>query len=144
MVAAPFDVDESNDQGYHSTNSAGITRLADPIQNLPVDVQVFNATVINDLDVTKAAQLGRFMVATQDHGSSGTAATVYDMRGFTSGIPDDQQRDGFRFTGIVNLYNIDRVEVIMGPNSVVQERPIRRPGQRHYQVGPDAGAIHRH
>ncbi len=118
VVMSPFDVNAAQDKGYLSTSSAAITRLAAPVKDLPVDVMIINPDVISDLGHTSLYDFGRFIVGSNDHGSAGQ--WTFDMRGFNSAGLDDTQRDGFRFTGRPNVYNIDRIEIIMGPNSVVQ------------------------
>jgi outer membrane receptor protein involved in Fe transport len=118
VVMSPFVARGTNDRGYLSTNSAAITRLDSPVRDLPMNVQIINQEMMADLGVTAPADLTRFMVGAENGGIN-PWTTGYNLRGFVA-LPDDQQRDGFRFYNRVNLYNIDRVEIILGPNSVVQ------------------------
>ena len=118
ITMSPFDVVAGQDRGYLSTSSASITRLATPVKDLPVDIMIINPDVMNDLSHTSLYDFGRFIVGSNDHGSANQFA--FDMRGFNSESIDDTQRDGFRSLAKPNVYNIDRIEVIMGPNTVVQ------------------------
>lgn len=114
-----FEVTSKGDQGYRSTNTASITRLDAPVRELPISVQIMNPEFMNDVGATTLFDVGRYFVGGNNQGAS-TNLTAFNLRGFADVVPDDQQRDGFRFSGRPNLYNVDRIEIIRGPNSVVQ------------------------
>src|ERR1051326_4667390 len=52
-----FEVTTSRDIGYQSTNAAEATRMDTPIENIPMNVTVFNQQFIDDLLATDTSQL---------------------------------------------------------------------------------------
>src|SRR5262245_51902699 len=52
-----FEVTTSKDIGYQSTNAAEATRMNTPIENIPMNVTVFNQQFIEDLVATDSSQL---------------------------------------------------------------------------------------
>ena len=115
----PFEVSTTRDVGYYSTNSASITRLAAPVMELPMTVQILNQEVMNDLGVSTVTDLARFVVGGNDKGGSTATVSQFDLRGFNASDVDDTLRDGFRLKARTNIYNLDRLEIILAPNSVV-------------------------
>lgn len=52
-----FEVNTSKDIGYQSSNAAEVTRMNTPIENIPMNVTVFNQQFIEDLVATSSDQL---------------------------------------------------------------------------------------
>ncbi len=111
-----FEVTTSKDIGYQSTNAAEVTRMNTPIENIPMNVTVFNQQFIEDLLATDTAQLLAYepsSVKTTENdgflarGSSSVGANFLDGFAQTSGF------------GSQPLANIERVEVIRGPAAVL-------------------------
>ncbi|MFM8335300.1 MAG: TonB-dependent siderophore receptor [Opitutaceae bacterium] len=111
-----FEVTTSKDIGYQSTNAAEVTRMNTPIENIPMNVTVFNQQFIEDLLATDTSQLLAYdasSVKTTENdgflarGSSSVGANF--LNGFA-------QTSGF---GSQPLANIERVEVIRGPAAVL-------------------------
>ena len=117
VVLNPFEVSTRKDVGYKSTNSASVTRLDAPIRELPLSVQIINQEFVNDVAKGSLYDLARYFAGGDNQGAI-HQPTQFKLRGFNSS-DDDQQRDGFRFLGLTDVYNLDRVEIIRGPNSVV-------------------------
>ncbi len=118
---SPFDVAANQDHGYQSTNSASITRLSTPIFDLPISIQVINPQLMSDLAINNLFDIGQLIVGGVNQGGTAvTTLTGFKLRGITQLAPDSTERDTFRVAGPIDLYNVDRVEVIRGPNSVVQ------------------------
>lgn len=120
VTLSPFDVSAAQDRGYESTNSASITRLSMPLFDVPMSVQVINPQLIADTGITNLFDIGQLIVGGVNQGATAaTTLTGFKLRGITQLAPDSTERDSFRVAGPFDLYNVDRIEVIRGPNSVV-------------------------
>ena len=118
---SPFDVSANEDHGYQSTNSASITRLSTPIFDLPMSIQVINPQLMTDLAINNLFDIGQLIVGGVNEGATAaTTLTGFKLRGITQLAPDSTELDTFRVAGPIDMFNVDRVEVIRGPNSVVQ------------------------
>jgi iron complex outermembrane receptor protein len=118
---SPFDVAANQDHGYQSTASASITRLSTPIFDLPMSIQVINPQLMSDLAINNLFDIGQLIVGGVNEGATAvTTLTGFKLRGITQLAPDSTERDTFRVAGPFDLFDVDRVEVIRGPNSVVQ------------------------
>jgi outer membrane receptor protein involved in Fe transport len=111
-----FEVSTSKDIGYQSANAAEVTRMNTPIQNIPINVTIFNQQFVDDLVATDTSQLLAYdasSVKTSENdgflarGSSSVGSNF--LNGFA-------QTSGF---GSQPLANIERVEVIRGPAAVL-------------------------
>lgn len=51
-----FEVTTSKDIGYQSTNAAEVTRMNTPIENIPINVTIFNQQFIEDLLATDTSE----------------------------------------------------------------------------------------
>lgn len=111
-----FEVTTSRDVGYMSTNAAEATRMDTPLENIPMNVTIFNQQFIDDLLATDTSQLLAFdassVVRTENDG--------FLARGFSSVgssfVNGFAQTTGF---GSQPLANIERVEVLEGPSAVL-------------------------
>ena len=111
-----FEVTTDRDIGYQSTNAAEVTRMNMPIENIPMNVTVYNQQFIEDLVATTTSDL-------LDYEATAVKTTENDgflSRGFTSVssnfLNGFEQTSGF---GSQPLANIERVEVIRGPAAVL-------------------------
>ena len=111
-----FEVTNSRDIGYQSSNAAEATRMNTPIENIPMNVTVFNQQFIEDLVATDTSQLLAYdasaVKTTENDGflSRGSASVGSNfLNGFA-------QTSGF---GSQPLANIERVEIIRGPAAVL-------------------------
>lgn len=111
-----FEVTTNKDIGYLSTNAAEVTRMNMAIEDIPMNVTVFNQQFIDDLLATDSSQLLAYdassMKTSENDGfmarGSGSVGTNF-LNGFA-------QTAGF---GSQPLANIERVEVIRGPAAVL-------------------------
>jgi len=111
-----FEVTTNRDVGYQSTNAAEATRMDTPLENIPMNVTIYNQQMIDDLLATDTSQLLAFeassVVRTENDG--------FLSRGFssvgTSFVNGFAQTTGF---GSQPLANIERVEVLQGPAAVL-------------------------
>lgn len=111
-----FTVTTSSDVGYVSTNAAEATRMNTPIENIPMNVTVYNQQFIEDLLATDSSEVLAYdpssIRRTENDGflsrGSQTVASTF-LNGF-------EQSAGF---GSQPLANVERVEVLRGPASVL-------------------------
>jgi outer membrane receptor protein involved in Fe transport len=111
-----FEVTTSQDIGYQSTNAAEVTRMNTPIENIPMNVTVFNQQFIEDILATDTSQVLAYdasaMKTSENDGfmARGSASVG------TNFLDGFAQSGGF---GSQPLANIDRVEVLRGPAAIL-------------------------
>jgi iron complex outermembrane receptor protein len=111
-----FEVTTSKDIGYQSANAAEATRMNMPIENIPMNVTVFNQQFIEDLVATDSSQLLAYeasAVKTTENDGFLARGSASVGTNFLNGFA---QTSGF---GSQPLANIERVEVIRGPAAVL-------------------------
>ncbi|HXQ82375.1 MAG TPA: TonB-dependent receptor plug domain-containing protein [Opitutaceae bacterium] len=138
----PFTVTTTQDKGYSATNEISGSRVDTPIKDIPISIDVITSQFISDLGATNlrtalAYQAG-IMIMTQNdlENTSGTFGGAYGPGGVNNpqGVtanPDESQfkirgfittntlRDGFLRLNGVDSVNIDRIEVVFGPNALL-------------------------
>jgi iron complex outermembrane receptor protein len=140
--------DETEDD-YYTPEATTATRTDTPIRDIPASVQVIPQQVLEDQNVVEYRDALRNAGVTTDGNYGGTGAGSVILRGFTQ---DFNFRNGFRssdFYGISETANIERIEVLRGPASVlfgqtepggiiniVTEQPLSEP---YYSVELTAG-----
>jgi iron complex outermembrane receptor protein len=111
-----FDVTTSRDIGYQSTNAAEVTRMNTPIENIPMNLTIFNQQFIDDLIATDTSEI----LAYEASSAKTTENDGFLLRGSSSA--GSNFLNGFAQTsgnGSQPLANIERVEVIRGPAAVL-------------------------
>lgn len=109
---------EDDNEAYKARSSNTATKTDTPLLDIPQSISVIPAQLMNDLNVQNLADVVRYVPGIGMAQGEGNRETPI-LRGNTStsdffinGIRDDVQyyRD---------LYNIDRVEVLKGPNGMI-------------------------
>ncbi len=109
---------------YAEVNSSAGSKTPMDLKDLPSTVQVLNASFINDLKAQTLEDLYPYVIGMT---REATQANGFTLRGFSSSNPDvslqNMQVDGLpglasRF-GSPNTANVERVEVLKGPSSVL-------------------------
>ncbi|MBC2607082.1 TonB-dependent siderophore receptor [Pelagicoccus albus] len=137
---SPFTVDASDDQGYRATNTISGTRLNSAIKDIPMPIEVVTEEFLRDTGSSDLRESLRYssgiLLESQNDfsspggeasqtpgkvnnpsGLSGTAyRTSFKIRGFQT---DSVLRDGFRRRHSTDSVNIQRVEVVRGPASLL-------------------------
>lgn len=111
-----FEVTTSRDVGYLSTNAAEATRMNTPIENIPMNVSIYNQQFIEDLMATDTSELLAYEASAVKTNENDN----FLLRGFAN--PGSNFLNGFAQTsgfGSQPLANIERVEVIRGPAAVL-------------------------
>ncbi len=109
-------------EGYLATRSATATKTDTPIIDTPASIQVVPREVIKDQGATRLADVVRNVSSVQVGGTGGNRSDIFLIRGFAA---NRISRDGFLSApsfgdaGQLGLANVERVEVLKGPPSVL-------------------------
>lgn len=115
-VLSVFEVRADKDVGYQSAIAAEATRMNTPIENIPMNVTIFNQKFIEDVLAADTAQLLAYepsAVRTSENDGFLARGSASVGANFLNGFA---QTSGF---GSQPLANIERVEVIRGPAAVL-------------------------
>ncbi|AVH69345.1 TonB-dependent siderophore receptor [Nostoc sp. 'Lobaria pulmonaria (5183) cyanobiont'] len=103
--------------GYRVTDSTTATRTDTPQRDIPQSIQVIPQQVIKDQQITRIGDATRNVSGVTQQGGYGGSTDNYNIRGFTT---YDNLRNGFAVPDdLVNPTNIERIEVLKGPASVL-------------------------
>ena len=111
-----FEVVGEADVGYRATQTLSGSRTAQLLRDMPSSISVLNRALMEDLIVTDIAELSMFNISgevgtnNESPISSGNGGTVSRGTGSTN------LRDGVVFFVSLDSHNIDRVELLRGPN----------------------------
>ena len=142
VVLSPFTVSTDKDRGYAATNAISGSRIDTAIKDLPIPIQVITSEFISDIGATdlrsSLAYTSGIMLQTQNdlENSGGTYGSPYgpggvnNPQGLTANINQVQLkirgfvttnvlRDGFFRENSTDSVNIDRIEVVAGPNALL-------------------------
>jgi len=142
VVLSPFTVSTDKDNGYGATNSISGSRVNTPIKDLPIPIQVITDDFINDIGATNLrdslAYVSGISIQSQNdlENRAGTFGSAYgpggvnNPEGVTSNINGVQMkirgfitnnvlRDGFYRGSPSDSINIERIEVVQGPNALL-------------------------
>ena len=107
--------------GYFIPEATTGTKIDVPLRDVPASVQVIPKEVIEDRQVIKLNELADNVSGVEQQGTyGGLASQGYFIRGFASEF--ESLRNGFRDFGFISprdVANIDRVEFLKGPASVL-------------------------
>ncbi|MEO6996198.1 MAG: TonB-dependent receptor plug domain-containing protein [Lacunisphaera sp.] len=143
VVLSPFTVTSSDDEhGYTATDSLAGTRLRTDLRDIGAAISVVTKDFLNDTGITNAGTLLTYATNTEvggvhgNYSGFGTGTGVYEnrinpqsttrIRGLDGG---DNTRDYFLTNIPWDSYNIDRIDTVRGPNSIL------------YGLGSPAGII---
>jgi iron complex outermembrane receptor protein len=115
LELSPFEVKPDENRGYVASETLTGTRVATQIKDLPYTVNVITSEFFEDFAMWQLDDS-----FTQVGGLTGIdVGGGFNLRGFVS---SSQLRDGFYRQGRYGQTNIDRVEVIKGPNAGIYGR----------------------
>lgn len=119
MIVLPtFQVSTSQDVGYRAGNSVSATRIDTPIKDLPFTISAFTDQFITDTGALDLQDILRFAPGVTSGDKSFVAGNNrFSIRGFDGDVPP--QRNGFTGNRNVDSANVERVEVIKGPASLL-------------------------
>jgi len=115
VVLSPFEVKAEEDRGYVAAETMTGTRVATQIKDLPYTVNVVTSEFFEDFGMFQLDD-----TLTQVGGMTGLdIGGGFNLRGFSS---SSQLRDGFYRLGRYGQTNVDRMEIIKGPNAGIYGR----------------------
>ncbi|MEG3896411.1 MULTISPECIES: TonB-dependent siderophore receptor [unclassified Microcoleus] len=105
---------------YREPNASAATRTDTPIRDIPQSIQVVPQEVIEDQQVTRLDEALRNVSGVTVGGNLTGRGTTFGLRGFGDA---PVLRDGFRrygnYQSFPEVANLDRVEVLKGPASIL-------------------------
>ncbi|MEH2412166.1 TonB-dependent siderophore receptor [Nostoc sp.] len=105
--------------GYRVPDSTTATRTDTPQRDIPQSIQVIPQQVIKDQQITRISDAARNVSGVTVQGGFAGLVDNYNIRGFST---YNNLRDGFFSEGsftLTNPTNIERIEVLKGPASVL-------------------------
>lgn len=109
--------------GYRATLTATATRTETAIRDVPQSIQIVPRAVIEDQAAVRLTDVVQNVSSVQLYGTGGNRAETYAIRGFVvpryaiNGFPLTSTAD--RPEGFLDLANVERVEVLKGPSSIL-------------------------
>jgi len=134
---SPFEISTEGDRGYYASNSISGSRINIALQDVPMPIEVITSEFIEDtgaVDLRESLRYsaGVILDSQNDAGAnlSGVPGGVHNGAGATANITnttiklrgfvtESSLRAGFRRQHGSDSINIDRVEVVRGPNSLL-------------------------
>lgn len=117
LVLSAFTVSTNQDRGYLAGNSVSATRIDTPIKNLPFSINAFTEQFIQDTGAGDLQDIVKYAPGVTGAGREFVSGnTRFNIRGFDTTSP---QRNGFVGARYVDPVNIQRVEVVKGPASLL-------------------------
>lgn len=112
IMLSPFEVRTKSASGYVASESVTGSRVATPIKDLPFSINVITGEFLNDFDFF---EIDSNMAYTSSLTGLDTQGN-YNLRGYGATF---QLRNGFYRLGLIDRVNVDRIEVIKGPNAAI-------------------------
>ncbi len=119
ILLNPFVVQTETDDAWVSSQAVSGTRTRTALANLPVSMQVFTDAFIKDLAADNLLDVVTFAAGVSQNVGQDTFNednTNFTLRGQPSFVP---MRNGFRRLRLAGSQNIERVEIIKGPSSLL-------------------------
>jgi iron complex outermembrane receptor protein len=113
-----FHVTTTADRGYRAGNSVSATRIDTPIKDLPFSISAFTEQFISDIGARELIDIVDFAPGVTSGAKEFTQGnTRFSIRGFDGDV--QPQRNGFAGNRYVDTANVQRVEVVKGPASLL-------------------------
>ncbi|MEH2082234.1 MAG: TonB-dependent siderophore receptor [Nostoc sp.] len=103
--------------GYNSSDASTATKTDTPLRDIPQSIQVIPATVIQDQGAVRLNEIVRNVSGVSTSNNDGGQGQSYKIRGFDANV----YKNGFTddYLSDQDSANIERVEVLKGPASVL-------------------------
>ncbi|MBP5974026.1 TonB-dependent siderophore receptor [Brasilonema sp. CT11] len=106
--------------GYNSSDASTATKTDTPLRDIPQSIQVIPATVIQDQGANRLNEIVRNVSGVATSNNSGNQTEGYTIRGFDANVYKNGFSDGgYAGFSFRDSANIERVEVLKGPASVL-------------------------
>lgn len=118
LQLATFQVTTTADRGYRAGNSVSATRIDTAIKDLPFSISAFTEQFIEDIGALELLDVVNFAPGVTSGAKEFTQGNNrYSIRGFDGDVTP--QRNGFVGNRYVDTGNVQRVEVVKGPASLL-------------------------
>ena len=114
-VLPDFVVSSEQDSGYYSANSTSVSRTNSLVKDTPISLSIINEQLIDDLNIVSIEDLA-LVNASIDEDPNGFSLDRIRIRGFRSAF---SRFNFFRRNLPGDNYNVARVDVIKGANSLI-------------------------
>ncbi len=111
-----FEVRGESDEGYRATQTLSGSRTATLLRDTPSSISVLNRTFMEDLIVTDIAELSKFNISGEVGANNESPISSGNGGTLSRGTNSTNLRDGVVFFVSLDSHNIDRVELLRGPN----------------------------
>lgn len=108
-----FTVSGKADDGYRSIHTTSGSRTVENLKDVANSISIMNRELIEDLAVTSMAELSEFAI-TGERNPDPQNQEQYVFRGIVNSY---QLRDGFIWYLPVDAFNLERAEILRGPNA---------------------------
>ncbi len=134
IMLSPFSVESTQEVGYQATSTLAGTRIKTDLNNLSNSISVATREYMEDLNVTDATNLLPYLGNIETSGADGTFAGVTINSTINYNSVNRNPENNNRIRGLANAdnsrnymptsigfdsYNVERVTVNRGPNSVL-------------------------
>jgi len=129
IVLSPFEVRTDRDTGYIATNTLAGSRLNTSLRNTPASISVMTKDFLDALGALNVNQAMEFALSAGNDiggGNSNVGASTgngliendfnFQIRGYRRAT---QTRDFFHTSITADIFNLDRVDISRGPNSIL-------------------------
>lgn len=112
---SPFEVSTSRDIGYQSTNAAEVTRMNTPIEDIPMNVTIFNQEFLTDIMANETEDVLAYDASfTKTDENDGFKARGFGVN--ANYLDGFKQADGM---GSQLVASAERIEILKGPAAVL-------------------------
>lgn len=114
-ILEDFVVSSDQDEGYYSANTTSVSRINSLAKNTPISMSIVNDQLLADLNITSTEELA-LVNAAIDEDPNGFSLDRVRIRGFRSSF---SRYNFFQRNLPSDSYNVARVDVIKGANSLI-------------------------
>ncbi len=121
ITLTPFEVAVSRDDSYEALNTSGVTGTNRSIRSLPITMNAYTRTFIDELNATDISDLMKFtpnVSYSLDSTGGGTQSPEqFRLRGITS--KEERRRNGFVSLAKTDTFSMERLEVLRGAQALL-------------------------
>ncbi|NOS75235.1 MAG: TonB-dependent receptor [Methyloglobulus sp.] len=119
----PYNTSDPYNKSYSATDATTATKTDTPIMETPASIQVVPRAVANDQQAIRLQDITKNVSGVQQTSGFGDFYDQFLIRGFDSGTDIYRLRNGARVPNMTfETANLDRVEVLKGPASILYGR----------------------
>jgi iron complex outermembrane recepter protein len=106
-------------EGYSAPDASTATKTDTPLRDIPANIQVIPQQVLEDQGVVRLEEAVRNVSGVNFSLDSGAQGVTFNARGFTVNQFKNGLEEGFATRSIPETANLERIEVLKGPASVL-------------------------